>query len=57
MSLFLDGITLTLNDEEYGTVSPPEGGFGSLAEELQLKNSEKLLTGSPIAPFDKEVSV
>lgn len=48
---------MTVNDEEYGTVFPPEGGFGSLATELQLKNSEKLLAGSPLAPFDKEVSV
>lgn len=46
-----------MDDEEYGTIYPPaEGGFASLANELQLKNSETLKTGSVFAPFDKEVS-
>lgn len=52
-----DEITLTVNDKTYGTIVPPAGGFSTLASMLNIKNSDRLQSGSALAPFDKEMYV
>ncbi|XP_066246310.1 beta-1,3-glucan-binding protein-like [Euwallacea similis] len=52
-----DSISLSVDNTVFGSVFPPEGGFSSLATNLQLKNSERWKQGSKMAPFDKEMNI
>lgn len=51
------GITLSVDGSEYGKIYPPEGGFASLASNLQLKNADSWKRGNNMAPFDKEMHI
>jgi beta-glucanase (GH16 family) len=51
-----DQITMMVDDQVYGNIYPPEGGFVSEAYNLDLVNVERWRGGTSFAPFDKEVS-
>lgn len=55
--LVVDSITVTVDGSEYGTIVPPEGGFASEAENLKSMAGERWKEGSPMAPFDTDVSM
>lgn len=48
---------MSVNGNVYARIYPPGGGFASLETDLGLKNADKLRTGTPLAPFDREVSI
>lgn len=50
-----ESITVYVDDEVYGKVVPPEGGFATEAESLGLQNVAELKKGTTLAPFDKEM--
>lgn len=52
-----DGISVYVNDEVYGNIEPPPGGFASLESNLGLKNTTtaRWKMGSHMAPFDQEM--
>lgn len=52
-----DRVSVSVDNVVYGTIFPPEGGFSSLASNLQLENSDKWKQGSNFAPFDKEMNI
>lgn len=55
--MILEYISLSVDGNEYDRITPPEGGFASEAGNLQSIAGEGWLGGSPMAPFDKEVSI
>jgi hypothetical protein len=50
-----DQITMMVDDQVYGNIYPPEGGFVSEAYNLDLVNVERWRGGTSFAPFDKEM--
>ncbi|XP_044766626.1 beta-1,3-glucan-binding protein-like isoform X2 [Coccinella septempunctata] len=51
-------ITLSVNDNIYGHIYPPQGGFASLDSQLNLEGCERWRnSNSEIAPFDKEMYI
>ena len=52
----LDQITVSVDDTVYGNIYAPPKGFVSESHNLELGNVERWSSGTPFAPFDKEVS-
>ncbi|KAF5294932.1 hypothetical protein FQR65_LT10644 [Abscondita terminalis] len=52
-----DGISLIVDNEVYGNVYPPDGGFVMKHEDLKIDSgtAERWRKGSEMAPFDKEM--
>ncbi|XP_045462189.1 uncharacterized protein LOC123672218 [Harmonia axyridis] len=51
-------ITLSVNDNIYGHIYPPQGGFASLESQLGLENCDRWRNShSGMAPFDKEMYI
>ncbi|XP_044256880.1 beta-1,3-glucan-binding protein-like [Tribolium madens] len=52
-----DEIILMVDDQVYGNIYPPKGGFVSESQNLDLdmKNVERWRNGTSFAPFDKEM--
>lgn len=53
--MFLENILLSVDDQVYGSIVPPLGGFATEKDRLKLDDTESWKRGSTIAPFDKEV--
>lgn len=54
--LFLDSITVHVDNEVYGRITPPVGGFAAEKDKLQLTAAERWKMGTKLAPFDQEVN-
>ncbi|KAK4876686.1 hypothetical protein RN001_009192 [Aquatica leii] len=54
-----DGISLIVDNEVYGNVYPPDGGFVLKDDELSIDKAtaERWKKGSEMAPFDKEMYI
>lgn len=50
-------ITLMVDHEVYGTITPEEGGFASLEKELGLTGASRWNSGTVFAPFDQEMYI
>lgn len=50
-----DGISLSVDGQEYGRVAPPDGGFKNYKTECPSMATEVSRWVSKMAPFDQEV--
>ncbi|XP_063910734.1 beta-1,3-glucan-binding protein-like [Zophobas morio] len=50
-----DQITVSVDDTVYGNIYAPPKGFVSESHNLELGNVERWSSGTPFAPFDKEM--
>lgn len=53
--MFLDGLTLLVDGEQYGTVDPGEG-FYNEARQHAVPHAAQWLKGNVMAPLDRTVS-
>ncbi|KRT84388.1 hypothetical protein AMK59_642, partial [Oryctes borbonicus] len=50
-----DSIQLLVDGEVYGNIYPPPGGFANVEAKYNPSAAGKWKTGSPMAPFDREM--